>query len=102
MTNLEKLLATRHEILYNRILYFQKRPTKNIKTKNMKRQFKFKKNNLSTKEVQSPHKTNAKPTRKIYLKKGGGGCKPEKGELYDIYDSVKLLEKKKKCKSKPY
>lgn len=67
----------------------------------MKRQFKLKKNNLSTKEVQSPHKTNAKPTRKIYFKKGGA-CKPEKGELYDIYDSVKLLEKKKKCKSKPY
>ena len=34
--------------------------------------------------------------------KRGGACKPEKGELYDIYDSVKLLEKKKKCKSKPY
>lgn len=37
-----------------------------------------------------------------FTKKKGGACKPEKGELYDIYYSVKLLEKKKKCKSKPY
>ena len=35
----------------------------------MKRQFKLKKITKVQKEVQSPHKTNAKPTRKIYCEK---------------------------------
>lgn len=39
----------------------------------MKRQFKLKKITQVQKEVQSPHKTNAKPTRKIYWKKKKNG-----------------------------
>lgn len=38
----------------------------------MKRQFKLKKITKVQKEVQSPHKTNAKPTRKIYWEKKKG------------------------------
>ena len=69
----------------------------------MKRQFKFKKITQVQKEIQSPHKTNAKPTRKIYWKKKKMDLYTWKGWViwYAKYDSVKLLEKKKKCKSKP-
>ena len=55
----------------------------------MKRQFKLKKITQVQKEVQSPHKTNAKPTRKIYWKKKKKWtCTPEKGELYDMQNMI--------------
>ena len=54
----------------------------------MKRQFKLKKITKVQKEVQSPHKTNAKPTRKIYWEKKKRTCTSEKGELYDMQNMI--------------
>ena len=71
MTNLEKIFATHFTDTKSYTtgfykLIFKKTNNEYKKSKNLNRQFKLRNNSNIQNEVQSPHKTNANPSRKIY------------------------------------